>query len=61
MYELYYPPRTPKAEVYAQIIEDLTYATQYAPEPSFDKSVFTKGFAYGLLARVYAENTSYRD
>lgn len=61
VYELYYPPRTPKEEVYAQMIEDLTYATQYAPEPSSDKSVFTKGFAYGLLARVYAENTSYRD
>ena len=56
VYDEYFPARTPRAEVYDQIIEDLTYACQYAPDPDpANKGVFSKGFAYGLLARVYAE------
>ncbi|MBO8478312.1 MAG: RagB/SusD family nutrient uptake outer membrane protein [Bacteroidetes bacterium] len=61
VYDEYFPSRTPIGEVYDQIIEDLEYACQYAPEPNVadegDKNQFSKGFAYGLLARVYAEKT----
>ena len=56
VYDEYFPSRAPVEEVYDQMIEDLTYATQYAPDPDpSNKAVFSKGFAYGLLARVYAE------
>lgn len=56
VYDEYFPSRTPLEEVYDQMIKDLTYACEHAPEPSSsDKTVFSKGFAYGLLARVYAE------
>lgn len=56
VYSLYYPSRTPVEEVYDQIIEDLEYAVQYAPNTdTADKFKFTKGFAAGMLARVYAE------
>ncbi|MCD8313116.1 MAG: RagB/SusD family nutrient uptake outer membrane protein [Bacteroidales bacterium] len=61
VYDEYYPARTPIDDVYGQIIEDLEYACQYAPDPNVsdggDKFVFTKGFAYGLLGRVYSEKT----
>lgn len=55
-YPLYYPARNTVEEVYDQIIEDLTYACDNAPavDPT-NKFKFTKGFACGLLARVYAE------
>lgn len=56
VYDEYFPARTPREEVYDQMIKDLTYACQYAPDPDpTNKGVFSKGFAYGLLARVYAE------
>ena len=56
VYDQYFPSRTPIAEVYDQMIDDLTYACRYAPDPDpANKTVFSKGFAYGLLARVYAE------
>lgn len=56
VYDLYYLPRKPVEEVYAQIIEDLEFACQHCPEmdPN-DKFVFSKPFANGLAARVYAE------
>ena len=58
VYDQYYPPRSPIGDVYDQIIHDLEFASQHAPDndPS-DKMVFTKGFAHGMLARVFAEPT----
>lgn len=50
------PPRNPKTEVYAQIIEDLQFAAQNLPEsyPANDGlGRATKGAATGLLAKVY--------
>lgn len=53
-----YPPRVPKEEVFDQLIEDLTFACQYAPDlDPANKYLFSKAFAHGLLARVYAEKT----
>ena len=56
VYPLYYPDRTPMNDVYAQLVEDLTWAAQYAPKsnPS-NKMLMSDAFAYGLLARIYAE------
>ena len=56
VYEDYYPKRTPVDEIYGQVIEDLNYACDNAPDvnPS-DKYLFSKAFAHGLRARVYAE------
>lgn len=56
VYWLYYPERQPVEDVYAQAIEDLTYAAQYAPvAKSGDKFLLSREFAWGLLARIYAE------
>lgn len=61
VYDEYFPARTPIADVYKQIIEDLEYASEHGPEPNVaeggNKYQFSKGFASGLLARVYAEKT----
>jgi len=58
VYSEYFPARTPVAEVYAQIIEDLEYAAENAPDVStVDKMLLSKAVANGLLARVYAEKT----
>lgn len=58
VYSEYYPPRTSIEEVYTQLIENLTYAAQYGPEPnSSDKFELSKAFAYGMMARIYAEKT----
>lgn len=58
VYEEYFPTRASIEEVYAQIIEDLEFACKYAPDPNAgdggNKYQFSKGFANGLLARVYA-------
>lgn len=52
----YFPKQETVATVYAQLVEDLNYAIQYAPDvDQSNKFVFTKAFAKGLLARVYAE------
>lgn len=58
VYDQYYPPRSPIEQVYDQIIKDLSYAAEHAPDvdPS-NKMLFTKGFAHGMLARVFAEPT----
>lgn len=59
VYPEYFPSRKPVGEVFAQIIEDLNFAVQHAPEVSTaNKMLFSKGFANGLLARVYAEKTA---
>ena len=58
VYKEYYPPRTSREEVYKQIIGELEFAAENAPDvdPS-NKFLFTKGFAHGMLARIYAEET----
>lgn len=56
VYDAYFPPRIPLDEVYEQILSDLEYAAQYAPDVNVsDKYLFSKAFAHGMLARVYAE------
>lgn len=56
VYDLYYPPRASMEKVYDQIIKDLEFAALHAPDVDpANKMLFTKGFAHGLLARVYAE------
>ena len=55
-YHLYYPDRTPRSEVYSRLVEDLTWAAQYAPDPEKgNKMLLSKAFAKGLMARIYAE------
>lgn len=49
-------PRTPKDEVYAQIISDLLFAIDNLTErddPSLDAGRATKGAARGMLAKIY--------
>ncbi len=59
VYGEYFPARAPIADVYDQIIKDLEFATKHAPEvDSANKFLFTKAFAHGMLARVYAEKTA---
>ncbi len=56
VYYQYFPKRSPVDEIYAQIIEDLEYAAEHAPMPdAANKFVFSRGFANGMLARVYLE------
>lgn len=56
VYDQYYPERKSIDEVYGQILADLDYASKHAPDMNpANKFLFTKGFAYGLMARVYAE------
>ena len=56
VYPLYYPDRTPMSDVYAQLVEDLTWAVKYAPKVNArNKMLMSDAFAYGLLARIYAE------
>ena len=58
VYDQYYPARTSIGEVYDQLIRDLSFAADHAPDVNTsDKMIFTKGFAHGMLARVYAEET----
>lgn len=56
VYPLYFPSRVSKEEVAAQIIEDLeNYACKYAPDmDATNKFKISKGFAYGVLAHLYA-------
>ena len=58
VYSAYYPARTSREEVYKQIISELEYACENAPDMDpTNKMLFTKGFAHGMLARIYAEET----
>ena len=51
-YHLYYPDRAPMSEIYAQLVNDLTWASQYAPNLNPEnKMLLSKTFALGLLAR----------
>lgn len=59
VYDAYFPGRTPRADIYAQIIEELEFACENAPDMDpGNKHLFTKAFAHGMLARVYAEATA---
>jgi hypothetical protein len=56
VYFEYFPPQESLETVYAQLVEDLEFAIQYAPDvDQSNKFIFTKAFAKGLLARIYAE------
>ena len=56
VYDEYFPARTAIADVHAQIIKELEYACENAPAPDpNDKHLFTRAFAHGMLARIYAE------
>lgn len=54
-YPVMYPERSSEADIYAQILSDLSDET-IANLPSYNKGVFrgSKGGAYALLAKVYA-------
>lgn len=45
--------RTPKADVYKQIIEDLIYAFNNLPATTAERGRATKGAAAGILGKVY--------
>jgi len=55
-------PRTPKDQVYQQIIEDLTFAENNLPAiyPSTETGRATKGAAKILLGKVYLTNHDYQ-
>lgn len=62
VYSQYYPARNGIDEIREQLVADMEYAIQYAPDPDpSDKFVFSKAFAHGILARFFAENTPARD
>ena len=54
--------RTPLKEVYAQIENDLFFATQHLPDPGKEdeKGRITKGAAYQLLSEVYLQAGEYQ-
>jgi hypothetical protein len=57
------PPRAPKAQVYAQIIDDLTFAEQNLPESYSAGNGLgraTRGAASGMLAKVYLYNREWQ-
>ena len=59
VYDAYFPGRTAIADIYAQIISELEYACENAPDTDpANKHLFTKAFAHGMLARIYAEATA---
>jgi starch-binding outer membrane protein, SusD/RagB family len=49
-----FPPRSPIADIYSQIISDLEIAVQYVKPTASDKGYATKGAVNTLLAKVYA-------
>ncbi|MDR1200564.1 MAG: RagB/SusD family nutrient uptake outer membrane protein [Tannerellaceae bacterium] len=60
-YEKYFPKQNTEEEVYAQIEEDLLAALPDAPVDNGNKAICSKGLACALLAKLYADNTSFRD
>lgn len=60
-YEKYFPKQNTEEEVYLQIEEDLLNAVPDAPTDNSNKMLCSKGLAYTLLAKIYADNTSLRD
>ena len=59
----YYPARTPKAQVYAQIVADLKYADSVLPQTPYNgqHGRATQGAADALLAKTYAQMGDYTD
>lgn len=58
VYDDYFPARTARADIYTQIISELEFACKNAPDTDpANKHLFTKAFAHGMLARIYAEAT----
>ena len=58
VYPTYFPPKNTPEESYAQILADLEFGAQYAPEFSAgDRTIMTKTVAQAYLAKVYAEKT----
>ena len=58
VYPTYFPPKNTPEESYAQIIADLEFGAQYAPEfAQNDRTVMSKTVAQAYLAKVYAERT----
>lgn len=55
VYPTYYPPKKTSEECYQQIIEDLEYGVQNAPDFSNDRTIMSKTVAQAMLAKVYAE------
>jgi hypothetical protein len=54
-------PRTPKAEIYAQLEADLTYAANNLPYVQVEIGRITKGAAQALLGRVYLFQEKFSD
>lgn len=54
IYNILYPPRASKDEVFKQIISDLEKAAEGVPVTAAHKGLATKGAVYTLLAKVYA-------
>lgn len=55
VYPTYFPPKKSSEECYQQVIEDLTYAEQNAPDFSADRTIMSKTAAQALLCKTYAE------
>ena len=55
VYPVYFPPQNTAEEAYQQIVKDLTEAVPDAPAVGGDKTILTKGVAWSLLAKAYAE------
>lgn len=56
VYPTYYPPKKTSEECYQQIIKDLEFGAQYAPDFAVnDRTLMTKTVALAMLAKVYAE------
>lgn len=53
--------RTPKAEVYAQIEKDLTFAAENLPATQAEKGRITKGAAEALLGKAYLYQDKFSD
>ncbi len=62
VYPLLYPNRQPADSVFKQIVADLEFGLENAPSvSSAEKTIFSKGVAAALLAKVYAEKSYLRD
>ena len=54
-------PRTPKAEIYAQMELDLIYAADNLPSVQADEGRITKGAAQALLGKVYLYQEKFQE
>ncbi|MGI6224371.1 MAG: RagB/SusD family nutrient uptake outer membrane protein [Prevotella sp.] len=58
VYPTYFPSQSTPEECYQQIISDLEYAEENAPDiSSTDRTIMSKTVAQALLCKVYAEKT----